>query len=55
MIEWYNENHARFIAKHRKLLNYDLSIEIFDSRAAFEEEYFTRLIDEGVGKIHIKD
>lgn len=54
MIKWHKENHTPFVTKHRKLLNYDISKEIFDERVAFEKEYIARLNDEGTGKIHYR-
>jgi len=54
MIDWYNENHLKHVNRFRKMLNYDLSKEIYDERVAFEKEYIARLNDEGTGKIHYR-
>lgn len=54
MIDWYKTNFRNHISKNRKLLNYNISKEIFDERVAFESEFIARLNDEGIGNIHKK-
>ncbi len=54
MIDYYTENHLKHTNHHRYLLNYEFSKKVFDDRVAFEKEYIKRLMDEGVGKIHIR-
>ncbi len=55
MIEYYTENHLKHTNRHRELLNFEFSKKVFDDRVAFEKEYINRLMDEGVGKIHIRN
>ncbi len=52
MIDYYKKNHESNSSKHRKLLNYEYSKNIFDERIAFEREFVLRLYDEGIGNIH---
>jgi hypothetical protein len=55
MISYYMENHLKHTNHHRSLLNYEFSKKVFDDRVDFEKDYIKRLLDEGNGKIHIKD
>lgn len=51
LIDYYDREHSKIITKHRKLLNYEVSKNIFDERVAFEKQYIKRLKIEGKGGI----
>jgi len=52
VLDYFQNKHYKDIEQDRKLLNYDISVRIFDEKCKFLHEFTNRLKYEGIGKIY---
>lgn len=52
VLDYFENQHYKDIEQDRALLNYDISVRIFDEKYKFLKEFINRLKYEGVGKIY---
>jgi hypothetical protein len=51
---WTSKEYQNLLDKHRKLLNYDISIKIYEEKIDFAKSFIERFVKENRGELFVE-